>query len=95
MVTVAEETYKVFLTKEELERIQGLEIENQELNKARDLFIVACHIGLRYGDLISLKPVHIQTDEIEITMNKTTKKVSISHNQKEIFQFYVSNLNKK
>jgi integrase len=96
MVTVAEETYKVFLTKEELERIQGLEIENQELNKARDLFIVACHIGLRYGDLISLKPVHIQADEIEITMNKTTKKVTIPINTvvRAILNKYNNNLPK-
>jgi integrase len=64
LVTVSEEPYNIYLTKEELELIKNLDIKDTALDEARNQFLILCNTGFRYGDLISLKPIHIQNKKI-------------------------------
>ncbi|MCK5857114.1 MAG: tyrosine-type recombinase/integrase [Bacteroidales bacterium] len=80
IVSITEETYKVFLSKEELDKILELDIESKELEQQRDLFILACFTGLRYGDLLALKPIHIHNDSINMKMEKTGVRIIVPLN---------------
>lgn len=48
-----------FLSAEELESIENLEIEGQRLKRVRDLFIFSCYTGISYGDLMLLTPQNL------------------------------------
>lgn len=54
-------TRRVYLTAEELDSIQELELMNQRLEEVRDLFVFQCYTGIAYTDLKNLKPENIQT----------------------------------
>jgi integrase len=59
-------THRVFLTPEELERIERLCIESVRLQLVRDLFVFSCYTGISYIDLMLL------TDEsLVLGMDKT------------------------
>jgi len=52
-------TTKIYLTNEEIARIQQLELGGRKnLEKSRDMFIIACKTGLRFSDLIQLNPAN-------------------------------------
>jgi site-specific recombinase XerD len=48
-----------FLSAEELECIENLEIDGQRLKRVRDLFIFSCYTGISYGDLMLLTPQNL------------------------------------
>lgn len=48
-----------FLSAEELESIENLEIEGQRLKRVRDLFIFSYYTGISYGDLMLLTPQNL------------------------------------
>ncbi|MEO1517680.1 MAG: phage integrase SAM-like domain-containing protein [Bacteroidota bacterium] len=76
--TMKEESESVYLTEEELERLNGLDLTgDHRLEKIRDLFLVGAWTGLRYSDFTNIKPENIQGDQIHIEQEKTGHKVVI------------------
>jgi integrase len=81
-----EPTYSTYLNENEIEKILNFNLsDNKRLEKARDLFLVGCYTGLRYGDFSMLEPSHITYVEennnriqvIKKTTDKTIAPVSI------------------
>lgn len=54
-----EQKERGFLTLEELESIENLELKSPRLKKVRDLFIFSCYTGVSYGDLMLLTPQNL------------------------------------
>lgn len=77
---VEEETDAIYLSENELEKIYNLNLsDDKELEEIRDIFIVGCFTGLRYSDLSTLNPEHIDpTNEvINLKQRKVHKAVVI------------------
>ncbi len=76
-----EEPDRVFLTREELRRLEEIRLEPGQiaLRNARRLFLLACYTGLRFGDVAKLRYEHvIETDqglELHFRMQKTKKNI--------------------
>ncbi len=89
---LTEDTEKIYLNVEELERIYKLKIENDEqLDGIRDLFIIGCFTGLRFSDFSQLKPENIlDGNKIRIRTSKTNEVVIIPLHRyiKEILSKY-------
>ncbi len=68
------------LSKDELERIEQLELNNLSLDNARKYIIIGSYTGLRYSDLIRLKAEHIFLHEdypyIAIHQKKTDRDIN-------------------
>ena len=74
-----------YLNEEELLKIENLDLEDEELNTARDIFLIGCNTGLRIGDLLCFikKPKFILQDGtkfIQISQKKTSNIVVIPIN---------------
>ncbi len=68
-----------YLTLEEREKIYNLDLsDNPLLSAYRDMFIFQCHVGCRYGDLISFTTDNIIDGVLEYVPNKTLRKVASS-----------------
>jgi integrase len=68
----------IYLTEDEIQKIYNLDLSgNRKLEESRDLFVLSCHIGLRYSDLRSIQPHHIKDDTIRIRTQKTGEDVVI------------------
>lgn len=75
---LTEDTDKIYLNTEELERMYKLKIEDKQLDKVRDLFIIGCYTGLRFSDFSELKQENVlEGNKIKIRMNKTNDTVII------------------
>ncbi|MEL6834566.1 MAG: site-specific integrase [Bacteroidota bacterium] len=73
-----EESDSIYLTVEELEAIQRLDLaDNPRLDRVRDLFLVGAWTGLRFSDFTTISREHIQGDLIHIEQFKTAEKVVI------------------
>lgn len=95
-ISVSEKTENVYLDERELRQIYDLDLsENPRLDKVRDVFLVACWTGLRYGDLRNI-PGNVNGDFIEIEQSKTGNEVIIPlhHTVKAILEKYDNNLPK-
>lgn len=67
-----EDTDTIYLTPDELETLWKLDLSNKpHLERVRDLFLVGCWTGLRFGDLSRVKPENIKDGFIEIEQAKT------------------------
>ncbi len=55
-------TYREYLTKEELDKIIGLEFESEFIDRTRDIFLFGCFTGLSYSDIQQLDRNHIILD---------------------------------
>lgn len=72
-----EECEAIYLTVEELDRINRLSLK-RELAQVRDLFLIGCCTALRYSDYSCLSKENFQDDgNITITTKKTNTKVLI------------------
>jgi integrase len=61
-----------------LQKIYSLDLSQKpQLEKVRDLFIIAAWTGLRFGDFTSIKPEFIKGDFLHIEQHKTLGKVTI------------------
>ena len=69
--TIMEDVDKIYLTEEELERIESLELNDTHEAIVRDLFLVGCETALRFSDFIQIKPYQIKNDRLHITPKKT------------------------
>ena len=47
------------------------------LDNARSLFLLSCYTGLRYSDLVSIRPEHLRGQTLRITTQKTHETVTI------------------
>jgi integrase len=66
------------LTREEVAAIEGLSLpEGGYLDNARALFLLACYTGLRYSDLVSIRPEHLKGQLLRLTMQKTRETVVV------------------
>lgn len=75
---VREKSDNIFLTKEEIEELEDLDLSNNsKLERVRDLFLIGCHTGLRYSDYSILKPEQIKDGFIITTQIKTGDEVII------------------
>lgn len=82
-----EEVDSIYLNKEEIIVLENISLPtNSHAEKARDLFIIGCHTGLRISDLKRLSKDHIRhannENYIEIEMQKTEKPVTIPLTEK-------------
>jgi integrase len=74
-----------YLNEDELTNIEKLVLKNEELNTARDIFLIGCNSGLRIGDLLDFikNPKIITKDNtklIQISQKKTSNTVVIPIN---------------
>src|SRR5262249_40028254 len=87
----SEDVRKIFLTKEEIQKIVNLDLSDDKLKDAiRDYFIIACLSSLRYSDFTRIKRENIKNDRIQIITAKTGQEViiPISPLVKAIFEKY-------
>ena len=85
--TATHEVDNIYLTEDEILRIYKIdfnseEIKNQidpqsKIEESRDLFVVACWTGLRYGDWKDLSKASLSDNSLTITTHKTNKTVKI------------------
>jgi integrase len=71
---------KIYLTAKEISHIRAIELSGYEkLEKIRDMFVIACHTGLRFSDLVRLQPANFNLTEkiIRIRTQKTDAMVYI------------------
>ena len=66
------------LTKEEVGALEDLSLaEGGYLDNARALSLLACYTGLRYSDLVSIRPEHLKGQLLRLTMQKTRETVVV------------------
>ena len=60
------------LTRTEVQQLTDLDLSTLPgLDNARALFLIGVYTGLRFSDVIALKPEHIQADRLRFTTQKT------------------------
>ncbi|NNK76669.1 MAG: integrase [Maribacter sp.] len=73
--------YILYLSPEELEKIEAAELPNQHLDNARRWLLLGCELGQRGNDLLRLNEENFYTDNgferIELVQEKTDKQVVI------------------
>jgi integrase len=94
---LTEQVDKIYLTQTELKIIYEFDLtEFPRLSRVRDLFIVACYTGLRFSDLIQVKPENILNNatQIKIRTEKTSELIVIPLHKyvKEIIKKYDGSL---
>lgn len=85
------ETEVVYLTIEELFKLYNYAFDSKKLDQVRDFYCFGCFTGLRFSDMVGLKPAHIQGDFIIKTIQKTQEtdsKIPLSIYAKEILGKY-------
>lgn len=74
-----EDGQQIYLDEVDLEKLKKVELSGNE-EKLRDLFMLQCHIGQRYGDMLRLDEAIITEKNITLVQEKTAKKVVIPLN---------------
>lgn len=77
---VEEESDTIYLSEKELSVIYQLDLSgDKQLEEIRDIFITGCFTGLRYSDLSTLSPEHIdfENENINLKQRKVHKAVVI------------------
>jgi integrase len=75
---LSENSDSIYLNEAELREVEELDLSaNSKLDRVRDLFLVCCYTGLRFGDASRLRPEQIKNGFIEITQSKTGNPVAI------------------
>lgn len=67
----------IYLTDQELKTIYNLEITNEPMARARDLFCFGCFTGLRFSDIAQLDKSNIEDGIIQIRTQKTRDLLTI------------------
>lgn len=90
------DTNEVALTIEELKIVFEFDLsEIPRLEKVRDLFIIGCMTGLRYGNFVHIRRSNIQGNNIVVRDNKNQNKVTsvpLEKTTAELLQKYNYNL---
>ena len=92
-----EQVEKIYLSQNEILSIYNLDLkEDNRLERVRDLFVIACYTGLRFSDLIQVRPDNIINDgtQIRVRTEKTSEIVVIPLHRfvKEIIAKYKGSL---
>jgi len=75
---ISEESDNIYLTKEEINTLYNFDLSDKKsLERVRDLFVIGCWTGLRFGDLEQITLDKIKDDFIELRQKKTGNKVHI------------------
>ncbi len=75
---INEPSYNIYLNEDELKRIFELDLSKDlRLDRIRDLFIVGCWTGLRYGDWNKVDKKNIEDGFLEIKQSKTGGEIVI------------------
>ena len=73
-----EEVDHIYLNYNEIDNISNIDCkDDKELETTKDFFVLGCYTGLRFSDIIRLKPEYIENNFININQKKTGKKVVI------------------
>ena len=73
-----EDSETIALTREELDILQNLDLSAKpRLDRVRDLFMVGCWTGCRFGDLEKVKPSDIRDNRLHVKQSKTGERVLI------------------
>ena len=78
-----EEVDSVYLSNEELQHLYQFDLtDNSRLDRIRDLFLIGCYTGLRFGDFSELRPENVTHNGqiLTRTTSKTGERVSIPLN---------------
>jgi integrase len=76
--TVSEETESIYLSEMELKEMELLDLsQTPYLDRVRDLFLIGSYTGVRFSDWDKIRPEQVKGNLIEITTEKTGKKVII------------------
>jgi putative integrase/transposase len=77
----AKKTDKAFLLASEIEQIENVVLTDKKLIFARDLFLFSVYTGLRYSDIVTLRPSNIVTIKgekwVQKHQQKTDEKIMI------------------
>ncbi len=77
---------KIYLTPEEIEKIEKTGFKDTKLESARDWLVIGCNIGQRAGDLLQLSKANIfhysDYSAIELRQQKTNKQINIPISKK-------------
>ncbi|MCC3155516.1 phage integrase SAM-like domain-containing protein [Hymenobacter sp. BT770] len=66
------------LTIEEVRAVEQVNLADvPALANARDLFLLSCYTGLRFSDLVNLRPEHLQGERLRLRTNKTKELLMI------------------
>jgi len=77
-IVIKEQTDAIYLTEDEIEQINQLDLsQNKRLDKTRDLFILGCKTGLRFGDFKNIHPSEIKDSFIMMRQAKTGEPVTV------------------
>ncbi|MEO8769018.1 MAG: tyrosine-type recombinase/integrase [Ferruginibacter sp.] len=78
-----------FLKLDEIQTLSKVELDTR-LDKVRDLFLMACYCGLRFSDLVTLKPIHVEDGMITKIAVKTNEfvKIPVIPELQELFNKY-------
>lgn len=99
-ITKSRDVENIYLTEDEIERIYHLDLNSEELRPlinprqkieiTRDMFVVACLTGLRFGDWKDMSEVKVNGDYLRVHTRKTDKTVVIPLHYivKEIYAKY-------
>ena len=68
----------ITLTPDEFKSLYYFEFDNPKLQRVAEIFCFGCLTGLRFSDLMKLKPEHIQGNYIYLTIQKTKSPVEIA-----------------
>ena len=89
----------VYLTDEELKKMEGYTFSQQRLQQVKDLFIFCCYTGLGYSEMSTLTTKNIEIgfdgkEWIQMIRKKTNRKISIPllPKAKEILEKYNNEL---
>ncbi|MFM9400962.1 site-specific integrase [Myroides odoratimimus] len=90
---VSEDIDIVYLEEKELNSVVDLDLTNvPRLEKVRDLFCLSCFTGLRYSDVVKIKPDDIREDYLIVNTIKTKEvlRIPLVSKSKVIIQSYLN-----
>lgn len=71
------ESDTVYLTEDELDKMNNLDLShNLKLDRARDLFLIGCHTGLRFSDVAQLSMDQMFEEKSKFFIKVSTQKTS-------------------
>ena len=68
---------RIYLTVEEIEKLQNVNLKCSKLDKIRNIFLLMCYLGIRFSDYNKISKNNIYDNYLDIRMHKTNEQVSI------------------
>lgn len=74
------EKEKMFLTEDQLKRVESVQLKAVNIRKVRDCFLFMCYTGLSYVDGLNMKPENlIESDDYNVLKFKRQKTINTNH----------------